>query len=336
MMAPGLSVLLPVHNGGVTVARAMDSIRAQTFKDWELLVINDRSTDETASVVADACAADRRIRLLHTESCGLVSALNRGLAEARAPLIARMDADDWAHPDRLARQCAYLDAHPEIGLVSCRVRHVGGEGGYRQYVDWTNTLLTPEAIRLARFIESPFAHPSVCFRRVWAETLGDYREGSFPEDYEMWLRWLEGGVRMAKLPEVLLDWYDSGGRLSRTDPRYDPEKIYRIKGDYLCRWLRRTCSPETGIWLWGSGRITRRRFRALESLGEQFRGYVDIDQAKVGGRAADRCVIHVDAIPVPGKAFFVLGVGNRGARRRIEDSLRERRYAAGRDYIAAA
>ena len=102
---------------------------------------------------------------------------------------------------------------------------------------WTNGLLTHEEIALARFVESPLAHPSVMFRRSLVERWGGYAEGAFPEDYELWLRWLDAGVRMEKLADPLLIWNDSPTRLSRRDPRYAAEAFYRVKARYLARWL---------------------------------------------------------------------------------------------------
>ncbi|MCK5803596.1 MAG: glycosyltransferase family 2 protein, partial [Lentisphaeria bacterium] len=201
---PSISVLLPVYDGTATLQRAIQSIREQTLADWELIVVNDGSTDGTAKMLADCAAEDIRIRVFtHTRNRGIVSALLTGLEQARAPYIARMDADDLCAPERLEQQRDFLDAHPDIGLVGCRVRFGGDRAthaGYAAYVDWTNTLLEPEEIALNRFVESPFAHPSVAFRRELPECFGSYRDGDFPEDYELWLRWLDAGVRMAKLP----------------------------------------------------------------------------------------------------------------------------------------
>lgn len=109
--------------------------------------------------------------------------------------------------------------------------------GYARHVSWTNRLLTHDEISLARVVESPLAHPSVTFRRELVERWGGYREGDFPEDYELWLRWLEAGVRMDKLAESLLVWNDSPTRLSRCDRRYDKEAFYRLKARYPGRWL---------------------------------------------------------------------------------------------------
>src|SRR5262249_32920006 len=163
-------------------SRAITSVQAQTFRDWELLLVDDGSTDETAEILARHAADDPRLRVIAQPHAGVVAALNTGLAAARGEFIARMDADDVSHPERLAEQLAFLAAprNADICLVGCQVEFGGdrtASAGYALHVDWMNTLLEPEAIALNRFIESPFAHPSVMFRRELVARHGGYRAG---------------------------------------------------------------------------------------------------------------------------------------------------------------
>lgn len=185
---PRISVILPVCNAAATLARAIASIQSQSLTDWELIAIDDGSTDPTAAILAEAAAADLRIRPFHTPHRGLIEALNRGITESRAPFLARMDADDECHPDRLSIQARHLDTRPEVGLVASRVRFGGNRQaapGYARYVDWNNRILSAREIRMNRFVESPVAHPSVLFRRELPDRFGGYRETGWPEDYEL-------------------------------------------------------------------------------------------------------------------------------------------------------
>jgi glycosyltransferase involved in cell wall biosynthesis len=336
---PRISVVMPVRDAAATLAAAVESLLAQTEPAWELLAVDDGSTDGSAALLRAYARRDRRIRVLGGERRGLPAALNAGLAAAAGPLIARLDADDACAPERLARQRHHLEARPEVGLVASRVRFGGDPrraAGYARHVAWTNGLLAHEEIALARFVESPLAHPSVMFRRVLVERLGGYRAGDFPEDYELWLRWLEAGVRMEKLAETLLVWNDSPGRLSRRDPRYGPEAFYRLKGPYLARWLRANNPHHPAVLLWGAGRVTRRRARHLVEHGVAVEAFVDVDPRKVGRRLQGRPVLAPAALPPPGRAFVVSYVGGAGARDLIEASLRARGYRPGADYILAA
>jgi glycosyltransferase involved in cell wall biosynthesis len=336
--APRVSVLLAVRNAADTLDRALTSIRDQSLTDWEFLIVDDHSGDDSPAILREFAAADSRVRLLKCPRPGLVPALNHGLEAARGEFIARMDADDLSHPQRLERQVALLDTSPDLDVAGCLVEFGGdpvtGEG-YARHVEWLNTLLTPEAIALNRFIESPLANPSTLFRRRLLDRFGGYREGAFPEDYEFWLRLLEGGVRMGKVPEVLFTWNDSPGRLTRNDTRYRPGAFYAIKAEYLAREVARHLNGRE-VWIWGAGRLTRRRAERLEPHGIRIAGYIDIDPAKVRRQRLPVPVLMPEEMPGPGTAFVLGYVGNRGARELIRAALSDRGFIDGADFLMAA
>ena len=256
---PRVSVLLPVCNAASTLADALDSIGSQTLVDHELLVVLNGCTDGSVDVARSRAATDGRLRLIELSRPGLVEALNCGLGIARAPLVARIDADDRMLERRLELQCAALREHLEWEAVASQVRYVSRDSstcadGMRKYVDWLNTLQTPEAIRQARFIDAPIAHPSVCFRRDSALALGGYRAGDFPEDLELWLRMFEAGAVIGTVAQVLVDWCDSPQRLTRRDPRYGKAAHRALRHRYLLSGpLRggRRCR------IWGAGQFGR-------------------------------------------------------------------------------
>lgn len=339
MSPPAVSVVMPVRDAAATLPAALDSLLAQTMDDWELLAVDDGSRDASPGVLAAYARRDVRIRVLSGPARGIVAALNSGLDLARGALVARMDADDLSLPERLARQREHLERHPAIGVVACRVRHGGdpaSQAGYARHVAWTNALLAHEQIAAARFVESPLAHPSVMFRRELVTRLGGYVEGDVPEDYELWLRWLEAGVRFEKLAEPLLVWNDPPDRLSRRDGRYAPEAFSRLRARYLARWLAAHNPRHPSILLWGAGRATRRRARDLEALGPRIAAYVDIDPRKVGRRIAGRPVLAPAGLPRPGACLVVSYVGVPEAREAIEAELLARGYRPMVDYVLAA
>ena len=329
---------MPVRNAAATVARAVASIQGQTLRDWELIAIDDGSKDASRFILIEMAQTDPRIRILRTKS-GLVGALNAGLAAASGEFVARMDADDESAPSRLERQAQHLQADPQLGLVGCAVAYGGDrtmQAGYALHVDWVNTLLTPEEIALNRFIESPFAHPSVMFRRALVEAHGGYREGDFPEDYELWLRWLDAGVPMAKVPELLFTWNDLPDRLSRTDPRYAPEAFYRLKARWLAEWLKHDLEPGRAVWIWGAGRPTRQRAAHLVAHGVTIAGYIDVDAKKTGRKVGGVPVVAEADLP-PRENSFILGyVGTRGARDYIRNVLGKSGRTEGADFLMCA
>lgn len=339
MAAPLVSVLLPVRNAAATLPAALDSLLAQTLADFEIVAVDDGSSDATATVLAGYAVREPRLRVLSRPAEGLCAALNAGLSAARGRYVARLDADDVCHPERLAAQAQMLESRPDLGLVGCLV-DFGGDaaaaGGYARFVAWQNGLTEPEDIALARFVESPLAHPSIMFRAGLPARHGAYRDGPFPEDYELVLRWLEAGVAMAKVPRPLLTWNDPPGRLSRTDPRYAAEAFYRLKAGFLARWLATANPHHPDIWVVGAGRLTRKRAETLADHGVFIRGYVDIDPRKIGRRVHGRPVVHRRELPAPGERFLVSFVSSRGAGEEISTFLTGLGYAPGRDFILAA
>jgi hypothetical protein len=248
-----------------------------------------------------------------------------------------MDADDISLPPRLAEEVAFLERRPDLGVASCLVGdvpHAPSQEGFARYVAWTNALRTAEDHRLNRFVESPIIHPTVVFRRELVDRWGGYRETpGWPEDFELWLRWHEAGVRFAKVPAVLYLWRDSAMRLSRTDGRYEQDAFYACKAHYLARG---PLQKHRRVGVWGAGRVTRKRAAFLEEEGIAIAFYVDIDPRKVGQVVHGRPVIAPEDLSSPPEIPLLAYVGSRGAREAIRRVLREAGYREGEDFWCAA
>jgi glycosyltransferase involved in cell wall biosynthesis len=323
---------MPVRDARATVETALESVKTQTFTDWEFVIVDDGSQDGTTEILKHFAEKDDRFVLIPQKPKGIAAALQSGCEACRGDLIARMDADDAMDARRLEVQRAFLIENADCGLVSSRVRFGGTEVGYASHVEWINSLTNHDAMSLRRFVEAPVAHPSVMFRREFLEAHGGYREGDFPEDYELWLRWLETGVRFGKVDAELLTWNDLPQRLSRTHARYSVEAFYAMKCRYLRRWLQTQASGRE-IWLWGAGRVTRRRFDGVFDL---ITGFIDVDEAKRGSCRDARPVRLADDLPARETSFILAGVAARGAREAICAHLTQRGWIEGRDFLLAA
>ena len=146
-----VSVVMPVYNAEATVFQTLESLRAQSFRSLEIIVVNDGSTDSTLEILRN----QPNIKLLDHSHRGIVPALNDGLAAANGEYIARMDADDLCHPERIENQASFLDTFPDLGMVGCRVGFGGDrekQAGYAAHVDWINELIEPDDIALNRFV----------------------------------------------------------------------------------------------------------------------------------------------------------------------------------------
>lgn len=337
---PLISVILPAYNAAATLREAVASLLRQTFRDFEILLIDDGSEDDTGRIAQALATEDARVRPTPSPHAGLVSALNLGLSLAQGELIARMDADDLAHPDRFQRQTALLTERPDVALASCLIACFPVEGvreGFRIYADWLNRLIEPEEIAREIFIESPLCHPSVMARRRDIAAVGGYQDHGWAEDYDLWLRLHLAGKRFAKVPEVLLSWREHPGRLTRTDGRYSIENFLRAKAHYLA------AGPLAGTQsaiLWGAGQTGRRLSKHLAREGVQVLACIDIDPAKIGRSLRGSPVFSSDALPdlhrTHGGATILSAVSSRGARDLIRRHLVGMGFVEGEHFLCVA
>ena len=335
-MTPEVSIVLPFRNAADTLEECLDSIQQQSLTAFELIALDDGSSDGSAEILSKRSRADSRVILVRSERHGIVAALNTGLGLARSVFVARMDADDIMGPRRLELQSDYLQKNREVAVLGCRVELFPIESirdGYREYVRWQNACIGPDEIADNIYVESPFAHPSVMMRRSVVERMGGYAEGDFPEDYDLWLRMNQEGIRMAKLPDVLLSWRERPDRVSRVDHRYSRESFDRLRADYLASDPRLT--EGRPVVVWGAGRRTRQRARRVIERGVAPTAWIDIDPKKIGhsvwGIPVESPQWLEGAAPRP---FVLVYVTRHGAREEVESDLQRRGWKRGRDYLA--
>lgn len=241
--APRVSVILPVYNGEQYLQEAVDSILGQTFTDFELIAIDDGSRDGTAALL-DALR-DPRVRVIHQDNMGLALTLNKGISLARGEYIARQDADDVSRPERLARQVAYLDAHPRCGLL-----------GTWSVIQEDRVLTTRQhrhpcsngELQLRLLFDSFFVHSTVMMRRAALDRAGLYPtdpERNPPEDFDLWLR-IAREHALANLPEPLLVYREVPGSISRTRAAVLDRRAIAIAAENL-RELLGTSAPESAL-----------------------------------------------------------------------------------------
>ncbi|MEM1181896.1 MAG: glycosyltransferase [Acidobacteriota bacterium] len=338
MTAPRVSVLLPVRNGGPALRSALRSLERQTFRDFEIVAVNDGSTDGTGELLDAWRRRDPRLLPVHRPAEGLVAALNAGLERCRGVYVARMDADDAMLPRRLERQVSRLDTRSDLDVVACRVRcfprHCIG-GGFRVYEDWLNALTSAADHRRERFIESPIAHPTAVVRTEVLRKVGGYRDLTWAEDYDLWLRLTEAGSAIEKVPEVLHLWRDHPGRQTRVHPRYSKKSFLACKAHYLARGPLRGHPP---LFIWGAGPTGRQLRKALDAEGVSVDAFFDIDAKKLHRRPGGRPVHHhrqLEALWRPASRLLI-AVSRRGARDLIRPRLYEARLEEGEDAFFVA
>lgn len=329
---PKISVILPFFNAEKTLERSIKSIKLQSFTDFECILINNNSTDNSKEIAKKFVETDKRFKLISEKKQGVMFASNAGWKESKGLYIARMDADDYSHPDRLELQNEFLDLNPDYGVIASLVKHVSHSeftGGMERFVEWSNSIVTYKEILNNRFIELPIVNPTAMWRREVATKHGMYLSGSFPEDYEMWLRWLDNGVKICKLDKVLLNWHDSDQRLTRTEPIYSDNSFYKIKTKYLAKWLKKHNPFHPKVAVWGASKISRRRARLLESHGIEICCYIDTKK----GRQLDHEIYYYKEIPSPEDIFVLTYIKQVEAREEIREFLPQKGFVEGKNFL---
>lgn len=329
---PKISVILPFFNAEKTLLRALESISLQTFTDFECILIDNNSTDSSRKIARDFIIYDERFKLISEKQQGVMFASNAGWNHSIGAYIARMDADDWSYPDRLKKQNDFLDENISYGAVGTLVKHVSHSdftGGMVRFVEWSNSIVSYEDILKNRFIELPIVNPTAMWRREIAQENSMYLSGNFPEDYEMWLRWLDNGVKISKINKVLLNWHDSDDRLTRTDTIYSDKSFYKIKTKYLAKWLEKHNPFHPKVAVWGASKISRRRACLLESHGVEICCYIDTKK----GRQLDREIYYYEDIPSPDKIFVLTYIKQVEAREYIREFLPQKGFVEGENYL---
>jgi hypothetical protein len=224
-MVPKLSVIMPVYNGAPFLDQAVASILGQTFPDFELVILDDGSEDATPSLLRECAAKDARISVVSGGRRGLVATLNDGLRRARADIVARMDADDVAYPERFARQYARISGAQDLWVLGTRWDVIDAKG--RRRAGPASIPTTAYAVAATMPRSNAVHHPTVMMRRDRILELGGYRAAYLhAEDYDLWLRVIEAGGRVENL-----DWIGHSYRMGRDAPKSWQGAVGQISAD---------------------------------------------------------------------------------------------------------
>jgi glycosyltransferase involved in cell wall biosynthesis len=322
---PALSVLLPVRDALPYLRASLGSLARQTFRDFEIVAVDDGSSDGSGAWLERAQEREPRLRVLHTPPAGLPAALAAALAASGAPLVARQDADDVSHRERFALQIEALRAQPEVSVLGTRVRLFPAPAvgvGMRRWAAWHNALLEHEEIVRELWIDSSLAHGTAMMRRDALERAGGWRERGWPEDLDLWFRMRETDAVFAKLPRALYGWRQHAGSATRRDPRYRIERFVELKLDAL---VRGPLAGNARVTVVGVGTSLERWRAALAS-----RGLVVAHTARTS--AALAAALDAGGLEPPLVLVYVAA----SARARMRRMLEDRGFAEPADFVFVA
>ncbi|MFP6663177.1 MAG: glycosyltransferase family 2 protein [Deltaproteobacteria bacterium] len=332
---PQVSVLLPAFEAADTLGACLESIRRQTLRAFECIVVDDGSRDRTAAIAATYAAQDGRFRLLRRPHEGLVASLNAGTALCRSPLIARMDADDLMHSDRLRLQTDAMARDRQLALVGSHVRifprrRIGP--GLRAYENWLNSIDSAQKIAEDAFIECPLAHPTWMLRREILQSFA-YREQAWSEDYDLLLRLLLAGERINIVPRRLVCWREHDRRLTHSATNLRVESFVAAKAAFLVRGFLR--DHEQYI-LWGYGSTGRHLRRALLPYGRQPSHIIELHPGRLGQKIHGAPVLPPAAVAELHGRPLLASVAGAGPRALVRAALAKAGFQERRDFVCVA
>ncbi|MDC6354160.1 glycosyltransferase [Robiginitalea sp. SP8] len=332
MKQPLVSILMPFRNTGHFLGECLDSIGRQSYPHWELLAVNDHSSDSSRALLEAAARNDPRILVQDNPGSGIIPALRKAYASSSGQLITRMDSDDRMAPERLGTMSRQLlesgNGHIALGLV----RYFSDRGisdGYARYEAWINGLSRTGSNFTEIYKECVI--PSPCWM-AWREDLdacGAFRPDRYPEDYDLTFRFYEAGVNCLPASEVLLHWRDYDARTSRNSEHYAQNYFLDIKVHYFLKIDRDRSRP---LVLWGAGFKGKKIARLLQEAGEPFTWVCD-NPRKIGKRIYGVMLRDFRGISGVESPQSIITVANDQAQKEIREFLESLGHQSARDYF---
>lgn len=253
MYKPVVSILMPVKNTGVFLKECINSILNQTFKNWELIAVDDNSQDMSFDVLSNFSKKDSRVTVLHNSGTGIIDALRLAYQHSSARFITRMDSDDIMEPDKLELMLNQLkfkgEGHIAVGLVNYFSSGNLGEG-YPNYATWLNKLTSNESNFLDIYKECSIPSPCWMVSRLDFDRCGGFSSDVYPEDYDLAFRFRKAGLKIAGVNKVIHHWRDYSTRTSRTHQNYSDNRFSELK---VFHFLDQDYNSALPLVLWGAG-----------------------------------------------------------------------------------
>jgi glycosyltransferase involved in cell wall biosynthesis len=325
MPRPLVSIITPFWNEALYINRCLDSIINQSYSNWELILINDGSTDESPDIAKKYEALDIRIKLIHKQNSGILASLALGFAKAEGQYITRMDADDEMPINRLELMQSHLFKLGRGNIVSGKIQYISAKPlskGYQKYQAWINSLNTPEDFKKHLMVECVLPSPAWMMFTQDFQALNYLEPSVYPEDYNFTCKAITQGYQCHSLPHTLLLWREHPNRSSRIQDNYQIEKFWDIRWLYLNTYLKKfSFQIHLPVQIWGTGLIGKRVFKKLQQLGLSPIQWVDIHNSSERKFLYNAPIKHYQEDISWSNFFTFICVGDAKAKTKIEAYL---------------
>ena len=323
-----ISILMPVKNAGLYLEECLDSILLQDYKDWELIAIDDHSSDNSRAILESYQLKDQRVKVLTNSGKGIVEALKTAYAQSKGNIIHRMDADDLMPKDKLTLMIGKLE---QGSVVSGFVKYFSSDWmvglGFQNYENWINGLIRHGNLWEDIYVECPIPSPAWLIYKEDFDRIGGFESDNIPEDYDLCFRMYEHKLKIIGVQQVVHYWRDSQYRTSRVLKEYFPMAYYPLKVQSFLRIDRNKNYP---LVLWGAGKKGKLIAKLLMDEHEEFRWITD-NQKKAGIRINDHLVELVDLKILEG-AQTIIAVASPSDKTAISRQLKEMNLIKAADY----
>jgi len=323
---------MPVKNAGLYLEDCIISIQSQTESNWELIAVNDGSTDNSEDILNWFRAVDERILYLNNKGTGIIDALKCGYELSHGNLIHRMDADDLMVPEKLALLKSKLQQQGEGTVATGKVKYFAAEGvneGYLNYENWLNNLCEMNTHWKELFKECVIASPNWLLYRSDFEKCGAFNSEIYPEDYDLVFRMYEAGLKVAAVDAVTHLWRDHEERSSRNDENYAAYTFFEIKLRYFIRLKYNSSRP---LMVWGAGKKGKDLAKKLQTLNVPFT-WVSNNPKKHGKEIYDQLMESFESIATKDSPQIIITVALKNAKSEIIEFLEKLNLEEGEDFF---
>lgn len=276
-----ISILMPVKNAEPYLHECLDSILNQTYQDWELIAINDHSSDASAAILEQYSQKDSRICWMENNGQGIIDALQTAYQQCSGSYITRMDADDMMSPDKLTKMQAQLEDYGHGHLALGQVQYFSDSelgNGYKRYASWLNQLITTGENWKDLYRECVIPSPCWLVHRYDFDKAGAFDSDRWPEDYDLCFRFYMAGLKCIPSDSILHHWRDYSERTSRNDPHYADNRFLELKCEYFFRMHPR---KDQTLVLLGAGKKGKAIAKLINERNIPFR-WISNNENKVG------------------------------------------------------